>query len=826
MTIAPAMLLQKRENWRKKPSFLPPAENPQHVLKSNHKKSVMKALFFTGIVWCLASVAYSQPDTDYCWQQILQSSRIEGNDVFFINATTGWAISGSSIIHTSDGGKNWQSQTSGTDFLLTAVYFIDQQTGWAVGEHGVILKTINGGRDWLNLPYGSTTDLYDVFFTDQQTGWAVGWGGKIFKTTDGGDNWLTRTVLPVELFAVYFTDSQTGWTVSWGGRIFKTTDGGENWQALTVDANMLTAVYFTDGQTGWTAGSDGKLFKTSNGGMSWEPQLSGTSHMLTAVHFTDSLTGWITGAGGTILHTTDGGLHWQPQDLGILINLRAICFVDSQRGWLVGDGIISSTTNGGASWNWTPGFMAAHFSDTQNGWLVCADGALLHTTDGGAGWHQQPSGISSDLTAVYFTDSLRGWVGGWGGAMLHTTDGGASWLPQKTVEAKGAIRGIQFTDQQTGWAIYSETGFYSWGALLHTTDGGENWQLESPGSAAMFEYYFADIRFIDEKTGWAAGSKWVGEPEPGFIAIIFHTTDGGQSWQLQVSDSAAAYFPGIYFTDSMKGWAVVNHYDSNGHFNGNTILHTSNGGENWAPQWFDSTAILQDVFFIDRFTGWAVGNDGLILHTTDGGKQWQKQSSGAAYDLNSVQFVDNQTGWALAGGRVLLKYSGVAAPVAAFSWSAQADTVQFSSASSNGAAFLWDFGDGKTSNEENPLHRYSAAGTYLVRLTVTNTCGSIAAAEQTVTAASAVSAPGFLEVFELRPNPAGDHFTVFLEGRPENFLALDFLGVTGQRISTEILDFRSGSTQKTFPCKDVPRGVYLIRVFDANRCDYRKIIIR
>jgi len=30
--VAPAMLLQKRENWRKKPSFLPPEENPQNVL--------------------------------------------------------------------------------------------------------------------------------------------------------------------------------------------------------------------------------------------------------------------------------------------------------------------------------------------------------------------------------------------------------------------------------------------------------------------------------------------------------------------------------------------------------------------------------------------------------------------------------------------------------------------------------------------------------------------------------------------------------------------------------------------------------------------------
>ena len=39
-------------------------------------------------------------------------------------------------------------------------------------------------------------------------------------------------------------------------------------------------------------------------------------------------------------------------------------------------------------------------------------------------------------------------------------------------------------------------------------------------------------------------------------------------------------------------------------------------------------------------------------------------------------------------------------------------------------SYLWDFGDGKTSTEENPQHRYDAPGTYSVTLTVTNDDGS------------------------------------------------------------------------------------------------------
>lgn len=33
--------------------------------------------------------------------------------------------------------------------------------------------------------------------------------------------------------------------------------------------------------------------------------------------------------------------------------------------------------------------------------------------------------------------------------------------------------------------------------------------------------------------------------------------------------------------------------------------------------------------------------------------------------------------------------------------------------------YLWDFGDGKTSTERNPIHEYQSPGTYTVKLTVT-----------------------------------------------------------------------------------------------------------
>ena len=51
--------------------------------------------------------------------------------------------------------------------------------------------------------------------------------------------------------------------------------------------------------------------------------------------------------------------------------------------------------------------------------------------------------------------------------------------------------------------------------------------------------------------------------------------------------------------------------------------------------------------------------------------------------------------------------------------------VQFTDLSGNApSSWLWDFGDGNTSTQENPVHIYANNGTYTVQLTVTNNYGS------------------------------------------------------------------------------------------------------
>ncbi|MDD5453456.1 MAG: PKD domain-containing protein [Candidatus Bipolaricaulis sp.] len=66
--------------------------------------------------------------------------------------------------------------------------------------------------------------------------------------------------------------------------------------------------------------------------------------------------------------------------------------------------------------------------------------------------------------------------------------------------------------------------------------------------------------------------------------------------------------------------------------------------------------------------------------------------------------------------------------------------------------YAWDFGDGAKSSETNPKHTYSAAGTFKVKLSVTNKNGETGSAEKTVTVAAAVNVPP--TVTSLAANPA------------------------------------------------------------------------
>lgn len=92
-------------------------------------------------------------------------------------------------------------------------------------------------------------------------------------------------------------------------------------------------------------------------------------------------------------------------------------------------------------------------------------------------------------------------------------------------------------------------------------------------------------------------------------------------------------------------------------------------------------------------------------------------------------------------GAVTVTAATAVIPVASFTESATTGilplSVQFTDSSTNApTSWVWDFGDGGTSTEENPAHIYSNPGTYTVSLIATNTAGGNTATRSEIIAMS------------------------------------------------------------------------------------------
>jgi photosystem II stability/assembly factor-like uncharacterized protein len=175
---------------------------------------------------------------------------------------------------------------------------------------GTIIKTTNGVANWESQNSGTTNQLFSVYFSGINNGWVAGDAGTILKTTDGGVTWQSQASgTSSRLLSVYFVNSNTGWAVGNEGTIIKTSDGGTNWESqISGTSNQLLSVNFNDTNIGFVVGSSGTILKTTDGGMNWENQSNGISPWLHSVCFVDNNTGWIVGDGSTILKTTNGGV--------------------------------------------------------------------------------------------------------------------------------------------------------------------------------------------------------------------------------------------------------------------------------------------------------------------------------------------------------------------------------------------------------------------------------------------------------------------------------------------------------------------------------------
>lgn len=90
-------------------------------------------------------------------------------------------------------------------------------------------------------------------------------------------------------------------------------------------------------------------------------------------------------------------------------------------------------------------------------------------------WENQSINLPrGDYFSVYMQDSLVGWIGG--SILLKTVDGGNTWVQHKFVDDQEPIYDIKFLDDSVGFA---ESVTNNQTVIYKTSDGGKTWQLDS-----------------------------------------------------------------------------------------------------------------------------------------------------------------------------------------------------------------------------------------------------------------------------------------------------------------------------------------------------------
>ena len=116
--------------------------------------------------------------------------------------------------------------------------------------------------------------------------------------------------------------------------------------------------------------------------------------------------------------------------------------------------------------------------------------------------------------------------------------------------------------------------------------------------------------------------------------------------------------------------------------------------------------------------------------------------------------------------------------VVSFSWNTSSLLVQFSNSSSPGS-YLWDFGDGSTSTEEDPTHTYSETGTYTVCLELTTDCG-VKDLCNTLSVNNADIDENYWEYVSVYPNPTNS--TVYFNITHPELSTIKIIDVVGKEI--------------------------------------------
>ncbi|MCS6975594.1 MAG: YCF48-related protein [Gemmatales bacterium] len=205
--------------------------------------------------------------------------------------------------------------------------------------------------------------------------------------------------------------------------------------------------------------------------------------------------------------------------------------------------------------------------------------------------------------------------------------------------ADAPLHAVQFVDDQEGWAVGDE------GVIWHTIDGGQTWERQASGTRASLR----SLCLLDPFTGYAAGTEIL--PDGRSAGVILYTSDGGLKWQK----ASVRELPGIFrikFLDKRNGYVAG--AGSASHPSG--IFVTEDGGITWKPLGGAAETDWLAADFAAGQLGVLGGKTGTLVALRPQGLIPAEIDSLGRRGIRAVQLLNRQA-WAVGEGGLVLHSS-------------------------------------------------------------------------------------------------------------------------------------------------------------------------
>lgn len=160
--------------------------------------------------------------------------------------------------------------------------------------------------------------------------------------------------------------------------------------------------------------------------------------------------------------------------------------------------------------------------------------------------------------------------------------------------------------------------------------------------------------------------------------------------------------------------------------------------------------------------------------------------------------------------------------LASFTHSDNGRNVNFTNASQNGDSYVWRFGDGDTSVDNDPAHEYAQAGIFAVTLEVVNECSE----DDTTVNVQVFWGVGIEHLsgprIGVQPNPAKDNVSIDLEAFTGKNTSVEIVDVTGKVIWS---DRAVDTDQLNVDIRSFAPGVYMIQVVSGDLKSSERLVI-